>query len=75
MPYQPNPGRLPDECLVLDEQGEVVGYRPVHVRLFNGIDSKVRGDAPWSSANARQPTVWKISRPPHPFEIKEWILA
>lgn len=75
MHYQPNQGSLPDECLIRDEQGEVTGHRTVHVRLFGGIDTKARGDPPWPSAGARVPTRWKISRKPHPFEIKEWTLA
>ena len=75
MPWHPNPGRLPDACVIRDEGGEVVGYRHVHVRLFGGFDSKAAGHAPWPSADRRPPTEWRISRPPHPFEIKEWMLT
>lgn len=66
-----NPGHLPKECVILDEDGELAGYRPVHVRLFNGW----RSQAPWPAAGSRPPTNWKISRPPHPFEIEAYELA
>ncbi|WP_371431355.1 hypothetical protein [Novosphingobium sp.] len=72
MPHLPNPGHLPDDCLVHDEHGNVTGHRGIHVRLFNGWDSKASGNAPWPSAGGRPPTVWTISRPPHPFEIREF---
>lgn len=73
MPYQPNPGHMPEECLERDEYGDVTGYRAVHVRLFGGFDSKREGHPPWPAGSRRQPsTSWTISRPPHPFEIKEF---
>lgn len=72
MPYQPNPGHLPGECILFDEAGEITGYRAVHVRLFGGFDSRAAGHAPWPAAGSRPPTVWTISRKPHAFEIKEW---
>jgi len=76
MAYKPNPGRVPDDCVVRDDAGAVTGFRSVHVRLFNGIDSKLRGDPPWPAGGGRPPTDWSISQPePHPFQIKEWILA
>lgn len=57
----------------MDDDGNVTGYRPVHVRLFNGLDTRARGDAPWPSAGGRPiQTNWKISRKPLPFEIKEF---
>lgn len=71
----PNPGRLPPECEVLDEHGNVTGYRHVHVTLFNGFSTKKRGDAPWPAGGGRPPTIWRISKPPHPADIKEWELA
>lgn len=69
-----NPGYLPEECILTDpETGEVAGYRHVHVVLFNGWDSKAASSPPWPSNGSRAgPTVWKISRPPHPFEIKQY---
>ncbi len=82
MPYQPNLGHVPDECLIRDEDGNVTGFRAVHVRLFGspernlkGFDSKAAGLPPWPAGGARTPTIWKISRKPHPFEIKEWEIA
>jgi len=60
--YQPNDGRPPSEPT----------DRKVHVICFGGFDSKKRGDAPWPVG---QPTVWAISSPPHPYQIKEWELA
>lgn len=76
MAYQPNEGRIPDACLILDDQGEVTGHRPVHVRCYGGYDTRKMGAAPWPSHTGRaQTTNWKISRRPHPFEIQEWVLA
>lgn len=75
MSLKPNPGRIPPECVVWDEAGEVTGYRPVHITLHNGFSTRARGDAPWPSAGGRPPTVWKLSRPPHPFEIETWEIA
>lgn len=72
MAYLPNLGHVPPECEVLDEDGNVTGYRNVHVRLFGGFDSKKAGHAPWPAGGGRPPTVWKISRKPHPFEIREY---
>lgn len=79
MTYQPNPGHLPDECVILDpETGEVAGYRAVHVRLFGsamqaGIDTKRRGDPPWPAKGGRPlDTNWRVSSPPHPYQIKEF---
>lgn len=64
---QPNPGRLPPECVVWGEDGNVASYRPVMVKLWGGIRS-----GPWPSAGGRPPTDWSISRPPHPFQIEEF---
>lgn len=72
MPYAPNPGLLPDDCLIHDEDGNFTGFRRVHVRLFGGYDSRERGHDPWPAAGARPPTDWRISKPPFPFEIKEY---
>lgn len=69
MPYQRNPGRLPPECVIRDDDGNATGFRAVHVRLFGGYDSRKRGDAPWPSG---APTVWGISAQPHPFQIEEF---
>lgn len=70
-----NPGHLPRECVIHDEQGEVTGYRPVHVRLWGGLDSRKAGHAPWPSGGTRVATDWTISKPPHPFDIKEYEIA
>lgn len=69
---QPNIGELPRECRILDEAGEVTGYRAVRIKLFNGM---VVG--PWPSKGGRGgDTKWAISRPkPHPFQIEFWELA
>ncbi|MBY0391841.1 MAG: hypothetical protein K2Q27_01100 [Novosphingobium sp.] len=73
MPYLPNPGHLPPECEILDADGHVIGFRAVHVRLFNGWDSRKAGTSPWPSRDGRPPTNWSIRRPtPHPFDIKEF---
>lgn len=65
----PNPGHLPADCVVFDADGHEIGTRAVHVVLFNGWDSrKASGGFPWPSASV----VWSISRPPHPFEIKQY---
>jgi hypothetical protein len=67
-----NPGHLPPDCIVRDEWGDITGYRSVHVVLFNGYSTKKAGAAPWPAAGAKIPTEWRISRKPHPFEIKEY---
>lgn len=74
MAYQPNPGKLPDECVVEGENGNVT-HLAVHVRLFGGWDSKKAGYAPWPSAGGRPPNRWAISRPPHDYEIAEYEVA
>jgi hypothetical protein len=75
MAYLPNPGRIPAECQICDEAGEVTGWRRVHIRLFGGWDSRKAGHDPWPAADGRPATVWRVSRPPHTFEIKEWEIA
>lgn len=76
MPWQPNPGHLPDDCVIVDDEtGTVLGYRKVHVRLFGGTDTMAKGHHPWPAAGGKPPTVWTISHRPHPFEIKEYLIA
>ncbi|WP_179504378.1 MULTISPECIES: hypothetical protein [unclassified Sphingomonas] len=60
---------------MLDELGHVAGYRRVHVRLFNGYDSRAKGHEPWPAGGGKPPTQWAISRPAHPFEIREYEVA
>lgn len=80
MAYQPNKGAFPTECEIwadVETDGvlarSLVGFRQVHVRLFGGWDSAKALAAPWPSKGGRPvDTNWRISRPPHPFEIKEW---
>lgn len=77
MTWRPNPGKIPDECAVWSEDGQSVTYRPVHVRTFGSdtippFDSKRAGHLPWPSGGGRPPTNWRISRPPQPFEIREY---
>ena len=72
--WRPNPGRYPDDCDILHPDiGEHIGFRKVHVRLFNGWTSLSSG--PWPAAGGRPPTVWRISCPPHPFDIAEYLLS
>lgn len=70
-----NEGRLPPECEVRDEDGNVTSYRDVHVVLHNGFSTRKAGRAPWPAGGGRPPTNWRISKPPHDFEIKEWEIA
>lgn len=72
MVWQLNAGHMPPECELLDESGNRTGYRSVHVKLFNGWNSKAAGGAPWPAAGGRPPTRWGISPQPHPFEIKAY---
>jgi hypothetical protein len=72
MPRKPNPGHLPADCIILDEDGNVTGYRYVHCTLFNGIDTREKSPGGWPAAGGRPPTVWKISKPPHPFQIESY---
>jgi hypothetical protein len=73
--YQTNPGRLPPQCEIRDQFGEVTGWRSVHVRLFGGHDTAKLGLAPWPAFGGRPPTQWRVSKVPHAFEIEEWELA
>jgi hypothetical protein len=75
MDWLPNSGELPDDCLVHDENGNVIGHRAVHVRLFGGYDSQKAGAAPWPAVGARIPTRWAIGKRPHPFEIEEYLIV
>jgi len=70
-----NPGHLPPECVVTDDNGEAISFHHVHVKLFSGWSSRGAGHQPWPSAGCRPPTDWKISRKPHPFQIEEYELA
>ena len=70
MPRQRNPGKLPDDCLIRDEQGTITGFRQVYVTLFNARDTRAAGTGPWPAAGGKPPTCWAVSRPPHPFEIE-----
>lgn len=70
-----NEGRIPDACIIRDEHGEFAGFRSVHVTLFGGFSTKRAGHAPWPAGGGRPPTNWKIGRPPHPFDIKEYDIA
>lgn len=73
--WMPNPGHLPENCIIRDADGNTTGFRPIWARLFNGRDTRAAGTGPWPSAGAKPPTCWTISRPPHAFEIKEYMLA
>ena len=67
-----NPGSLPLECEILEEHDQAAGFWPVHVILFNGHSTKAAGQPPWPSAGRFPPTNWRISKPPHPFEIQQY---
>jgi len=69
---QPNPGSVPPDCLILDEEGNVASFRKVHVVLFNGHSTRAAGQEPWPAGGTRPPTNWGLSKPPHPFEIKAY---
>lgn len=83
MAYQPNPGHVPRETEVwgdVETNGvlarSIIGHKAVHVRLFSGFDSRRAGHAPWPAKGGRPiDTNWRVSRPPHPYEIKEWEIA
>lgn len=73
--FKPNPGHLPFDCTIFDEEGQEAGFRRVHVILFNGWDSREHEHS-WPSVGLRAPlTGWEISKPPHPFEIKEYCIV
>lgn len=75
MAYQPNDGHVPEACIVRDDQGEIASYRKVHVRTFGGWDSRKAGHDAWPAGGGREKTNWRISRPRHAFDIKEWEIA
>ena len=71
MVWQRNPGHLPEDCIIRDEDGEIAGYRAVNVVLFNGWSNTKAGSPPWPAGGGRPPTNWTIRRgDPHPFDIK-----
>lgn len=61
----PNPGHLPPECEIRDEDGNVTGYRPVHVWLRCGWSSQAAAHAPWPSAGGRSSTRWSLRGDSH----------
>jgi hypothetical protein len=67
---QRNPGHCPDEADGTDEGKTFY----VHVRLFGGYSTEEAGHAPWP-ATGRGACDWRISRPPHPFQIEYWELV
>jgi len=72
MALAPNLGHLPDECILArDDEGKPAVFARVRVVLFNGYDTKVKEPAGWASGG-RGGCSWKISRRPHPYEIKEY---
>lgn len=83
MPWLPNPGHVPRETEIwgdVETDGilarAIVGHRAVHVRLFKGWDSKKAGSAPWPAKGGRpNDTNWRISNPPHDYDIKEFEIA
>lgn len=71
MTYERNLGSQPPECAIRDSSGKLTGQHPVHVRLFNGWDSKAAGHQPWPAGSAD----WCISAKPHPFQIEFYEVA
>lgn len=69
MAFIPNPGRLPEQCAVLSENGEVVSYRRVHVVLRCGYATKGREPNGWAS-EGRSACRWTIQN--HPYDIMEF---
>lgn len=61
---QPNDGRCPPEA----------DGKRIHAKLFNGTLTKAKSPNGWP-ATGRDGCSWKISKPPHPFEIEAWELA
>lgn len=69
-----NPGHLPPECEIRDEQGNITGYRKCHVRLRGGFDSQKAGHDPWPSKTNRGPTTrWTLGW--HCFDIVEFLIV
>jgi hypothetical protein len=71
VPLAPNSGRCPPEAEILDENGNVTSYRRVRVVLFNGHDTARKEPSGWP-AGGKGACNWRISRSPHPFEIREF---
>lgn len=71
MALKPNPGSIPPECIIRDDDGNITGFRRVRVVCFGGYDSGEREPAGWLSGG-RGSCDWTISRKPHPFEISEY---
>lgn len=73
MAFKPNPGRLPDDCIELDDEGNETGkvFR-VHVRCFGGYCTKDGKEPNGWPAGGRGACNWRISKPPFAYEIKEY---
>jgi len=56
-----NPGSLPPEA---------AGKR-IHARLFNGHDTRAKDPQGWA-ADGKNGCCWRISKPPHPYDIAEF---
>lgn len=71
---RPNEGRLPEECIIRDDAGNITGYHKVRIMLF--VDDSIkqaRERAPWPSGALYPPqTDWTISDPPHDYQIRKW---
>lgn len=70
MAYVANQGRCPRECEIRGDDGDITGFRSVHVRLRNGYDSKKASASPWPAGGGRPSTRWTLLR--HAFDILEW---
>lgn len=64
MPVTRNEGRCPPEA-----EG-----RNIHAILFNGTRTREKSPQGWP-ATGRGACSWRISKPPHPFEIEFWELV
>ena len=75
MAFAPNPGEMPPQCLVRDDDGKATGaHRRVIVKLCNGT---IHGSEPVSTTGPKgwdaRTTRWSLTG--HPYDIVEWELA
>lgn len=44
--WTPNPGHLPENCIIRDADGNTTSFRLIWARLFNGCDTRAAGTGP-----------------------------
>jgi hypothetical protein len=69
MAFRPNRGECPPECIVRDDDGNITGFRRVHVRLRGGYTTVGREPSGWLSSG-RGGCRWTIRN--DPFDITEY---